>query len=143
MAWGPWPGPATVHYKVASQSGRDLDIFIFEENAYQWYVEDQQRDVPFNTGYQPVKSMLQTQNAEDWVPLAEGKRYYLVVDNTPVGSANGNGDGTYDTLYFTWYIEGVSDELQADPINTNVAAKASSVMAVLFAAVAALVVRSL
>jgi hypothetical protein len=91
---------------------------VFDQNAYAFYVEDQYRDKPFNTGYAPLRSMLQTDNADDTVTLGSGQNYYLVVDHTPVGAANGN-DGQFNRVDFTWYFEGIGDAELGQSINTN------------------------
>jgi len=141
FAWGPWSGPRSVHYLIAS-NGNNVDIFVFDENAFYYYQEDQLRDKPFNTGYSAVRSMLDTDNAEDTVALEANKRYYLVVDHTAVGAANGNDDGTYNQISFSWWIDGVEDSELGTPVNTNpvinAASPASPASAVLVAALAAL-----
>jgi hypothetical protein len=62
--------------------------------------------------------MLETDNTEDTVALAADRRYYLVVDHTPVGSANGN-DGNFNQISFSWYFTGIEDAEIGDGINSN------------------------
>ncbi len=52
------------------------------------------------------------------VTLGSGQNYYLVVDHTPVGAANGN-DGQFNRVDFTWYFEGIGDAELGQSINTN------------------------
>jgi len=141
QAWGPWYGPAQIRYLISS-SGSDIDILVFNENSYQYYVEDQNRPKPYNTGYTLVPgSVLETDNADQTINLMSGDRYYLVVDHTPVGSANGN-NGEFNRISFSWFFSGISDEDKGYPVNTNPVSSGSlaapSVLALAAALAAAL-----
>lgn len=45
--------------------GRDrVDVFVFDEENWGYYIEDLDRNVPFNWGYRPVAATLNTENAD-------------------------------------------------------------------------------
>jgi len=141
VAWGPWTGPATLTYNVASYNGA-IDIFVFSAANYYLYQQDAALPKPYGTGYTAVRAMLNTDNAQDTVDLAADTQYYLVVDNTPIGGANGN-NGVFNAVTFNYNFE-FTDTTAASmveigtPYNTNPTSSASLVSPSLLALVVCL-----
>jgi len=127
-----------VRYQIASW-GSNVDIFVYDSDNYLWYVEDQSREVPYNWGYLAVRSMLNVDNADQTASLVAGKQYYLVIDHTPVGAANGNNNnGEFTQVDFQYHITGAEVEGVLDPISTAGAFTIIPGIASLLAVVAAL-----
>jgi hypothetical protein len=120
-AWGPLTGPMNIRVQIATD-GNDIDVFIFTEENYLFYVEDEYRQPPFNYGYVPVNSQLNVDNSDMSAMLQANVNYYIVIDHTEIGAANGNNDGTYNAFNFQYKITntatGENLELPT-PLNTN------------------------
>jgi len=119
IAWGPWTGTASLTYNIAAYQ-YPVDIFVFTDQNYALYQQDASLPTPYNSGFLAVRSMLNTQNAQDTVALQSGTNYYLVMDNTPIGAANGNnGAGQYSQLTISYFFQGIPQSEMGQPINTN------------------------
>jgi len=142
LSWGPiWGGdpgqpPVVISYNIYSNPD-NVDVFLFTaDNNYLLYIQDTYRTPAWNTGYTAYRSMLNTDNCFETVTLQAGTNYYLVVDNTPVGAANGN-NGQYDPLTIGYNVTGVDLTQLPPPINTGDAFRTSASVLVVFSAVAA------
>jgi len=147
LSWGPIPGgqagaPATVITWNIYSDPDNVDVFLFDgDDNYLLYIQDTYRTPAWNTGYVAYRSMLNTNNCFDTVSLDPGLNYYLVVDNTPVGAANGN-NGQYDPLTIGYNMTGFDLTTLPPPLNTGDAFRVSaSLSAVLASVVAALLAR--
>jgi len=147
LSWGPIPGgqagapPTVITYNIYSDPD-NVDVFLFEgDDNYLLYIQDTYRTPAWNTGYTAFRSMLNTDNTYDTVSLNPGTNYYLVVDNTPVGAANGN-NGQYDDLTIGYNMTGFDLRSLPPPLNTGDAFRVSaSLFAVLASVVAAVLAR--
>jgi len=134
VAWGPIPGPRTITYSFTSNPD-NVDVFLFTADInYLLYLADQQRSTPFNSGYEPYRSILNSNNIFQSATLAAGTSYYLVLDATPVGAANGN-NGVFDPLTVTYNVTGFDLSTIPPPLNTNSGARASASLFAVFGAV--------
>jgi len=140
LSWGPIFGgvagapPVTISWNIYSNPD-NVDIFLFPgDDNYLLYIQDSQRTKAWNTGYTAYRSMLNTDNAYETVQLMAGVNYYLVVDNTPVGAANGN-NGQYDPLTIGYNMTGFDLTTIPPPLNTGAAAHLTASLAVALAAV--------
>jgi hypothetical protein len=135
--WGPFKGPGPLVYNIVAIDTQ-LDVFVFDQPNFFQYQYDAARVTPFQTGYAPVRSMLNILNAQDTVPLDTTSSYYLVVDHTLIGGAQGtnqNGVQVFLPDRFTWDISGVD---YGTPFNTApVVSAASSTMSPIVALVVA------
>jgi len=108
--WGPFMGPGPLKYNIWAWDA-NVDVFVFDQPNFLQYQFDVQRPTPFNTGYSPLRAMLNVDNAADTVPLDTTSQYYLVVDHTWVGAASGttnnNGQQVFLPNRFTYLISGV------------------------------------
>lgn len=127
LSWGPiYGGPAgqaiTITYNIYSNPD-NVDIFLFAgDDNYLLYIQDSQRPKAWNTGYKAVAAMLNTDNAFQTIQLEAGVNYYLVVDNTPVGAANGN-NGNYQQETIGYNVTGFDLSTIPPPLNTADAAR--------------------
>jgi len=140
LSWGPIFGgvagapPVTISWNIYSDND-NVDIFLFPgDDNYLLYIQDTQRTPAWNTGYSAYRSMLNTDNAFETVQLQAGVNYYLVVDNTPVGAANGN-NGQYDPLTIGYNMTGFDLTTIPPPLNTGAASHLTASLAVALAAV--------
>jgi len=107
--WGPFKGPGPLQYNVRAID-ETLDVFVFDQPNFFQYQYDAARPKPYQTNYAPLRSMLNIDNAADTVALDANTNYYLVVDHTLIGGAQGtntNGVQVFNPNRFTWYISGV------------------------------------
>jgi hypothetical protein len=138
-AWGPITSTEawSVRVQIATD-GNDVDVFVFNQENYEFYVEDEYRQPPFNYGYVPVRSQLNVDNSDMTAALLANENYYIVIDHTEIGAANGNGDGTYNAFSFQYKITNAATGANIDlptPLNTN---SASSILpSFLFSAILA------
>jgi len=140
LSWGPIYGgsaggaPVVITWKIYSNND-NVDIFLFTgDDNYLLYIQDSQRTKAWNTGYSAFRSMLNTDNAYDTVTLNPGVNYYLVVDNTPVGAANGN-NGQYDPVTVGYNMTGFDLSTIPPPLNTSFGSHTIASLFVTFAAI--------
>jgi len=138
--WGPFKGPGPLTYNIIAWD-ETLDIFVFDQPNFFQYQYDAARMPPFQTGYTPVRSMLNVDNAFDIVPLDNGiSDYYLVIDNTLIGgatgTANAQGQITFPSDRFQYSIEGIDPGpgYNTAPATSGASSTASPAVAVVVAA---------
>lgn len=117
--WGPIEvtTPTPIRYRFGSN--RDVDVFLFDAENYQQYLDDVAREPPFNYGYSAVRASLDDNIYEERVTLQPGRRYYLVVDHTEVGVANGQNGNLEVRVDFSYSIEGIDLDSLPEPLNTS------------------------
>jgi hypothetical protein len=137
--WGPFKGPGPMVYNIIAWD-ETLDIFVFDQPNFFQYQYDAARTTPYQTGYTPVRSMLNVDNAYDVVPLDNGiSDYYFVIDNTLIGGAtgttNGAGQNTFPADRFQWSISGIDPGPSYNTAPVMSAAPAAATPVVVAAAV--------
>jgi len=109
--WGPFKGPGPLSY-VVRRIDEAVDAFLFDQDNFVQYQYDTNRLKPFQTNYSPIKATLdiETVKSEGPLPLDANTNYYLVVDHTLIGAAQGtnvNGVQTFLENRFEWQITGL------------------------------------
>jgi hypothetical protein len=109
--WGPFKGPGPISYTVR-RIDEAIDAFLFTQDSFVQYQYDAARIKPFQTNYSPLVATLniETVKAEGPITLDANTNYYLVVDHTLIGAAQGtnqNGAQVFNPNRFQWAITGL------------------------------------
>jgi len=144
--WGPFTGPGPISWTI-SQGDYAIDVFLFDQANFIQYQYDAQRPKPFQTNYQPLVADLDvnTVGSQTNIPLSATTNYYLVVDNTYIGSAaaagttNNAGQTVFTPNTFYYSISGVNygTGYMGTPVSSDASSKTVSVVALLAAAATA------
>jgi len=146
--WGPFKGPGPVSYTI-TRIDTEIDVFLFDEENYKQYQYDAERKKPFQTNYVPIRSSqnIDTVKSEGPLTLDPNTNYYLVVDHTYIGAADGTNNGNeqvFNPNRFYYEISGldpgygVPSGMTMRSAASRVASLSSSVGVVLAAIVCAL-----
>jgi len=92
--WGPFKGPGPIRYTI-TRIDTEIDVFLFDEENYIQYRYDAERQKPYQTNYVPIRSSqnIDTVKSEGPLTLDPNTNYYLVVDHTYIGAADGTNNG--------------------------------------------------
>jgi len=110
--WGPFQGPGPLSYTVQNDNTA-VDAYLFTQDNFIQYQYDVQRPKPFQTNYIAVVSTLDinTVKSEGPITLDPNTNYYLVVDHTLIGAAQGSTDGNGNIVFlenqFSYSISGL------------------------------------
>jgi len=111
--WGPFTGPGPLSYTI-SRYTTEVDVYLFTQENFVQYQYDAARAKPFQTNYVAIISTLDVETVKSEGPIAldPNTNYYLVVDHTLIGAAQGttnaNGQQVFLENRFDYTITGLN-----------------------------------
>jgi len=143
--WGPFKGPGPLSYTV-TRIDAAIDVFLFDQENFVQYQYDVNRLTPYQTNYVALRSTLDIETVKSDGPIAldSNTNYYLVVDHTLIGAAQGTTDNNGNQVFlqnrFQYSITGLDPGIGYNSVPVMSSATSVSVGIASIAAVASAIV---